>query len=270
MKHGYSYILKNYKVSNILNILFDHQIFTKQKYGGISRYFYNLAHHLYRQKHNIKIHTPLYKNKYIKELPPAIVSGKYVRNFFPKTTRFINRYSIKKFERYVNKINIDIFHSTYYNPLSDVNRNYKMILTVYDMIQEKFADSFFVDDLTTHNKRNAVKNADHIICISESTRRDLVELFHVPVEKTTVVYLGFDLEEYRTDNVKLNTLNKPFLLYVGERFHYKNFKGFVSAFSKSKKLMSDFDLMCFGGKVFSRSERKFFHQLGFNESQIFH
>ena len=44
-----------------MNILFDHQIFNIQKYGGISNYFYNLIQNLETEDSlNVKIFSPLY------------------------------------------------------------------------------------------------------------------------------------------------------------------------------------------------------------------
>ena len=49
-----------------------------------------------------------------------------------------------------------------------------VVITVFDMIHELFSDNFPRGDTTSTNKRlGALRNADHIICISESTASDL-------------------------------------------------------------------------------------------------
>ena len=63
-----------------MNILYDHSIFLMQKYGGISRYFYNLAKHL-KDNNKIEIFAPLFRNYYIKDLPAEVVNGKYYEKF---------------------------------------------------------------------------------------------------------------------------------------------------------------------------------------------
>ena len=49
-----------------MKIIFNGTIFYKQKYGGISRYFYNLANELINKKIDFKIVTPFHKNLYLK------------------------------------------------------------------------------------------------------------------------------------------------------------------------------------------------------------
>ena len=51
-----------------MKIIFNGTIFYKQKYGGISRYFYNLANELINKKIDFKIVTPFHKNLYLKDL----------------------------------------------------------------------------------------------------------------------------------------------------------------------------------------------------------
>ena len=47
---------------------------------------------------------------------------------------------------------------------------------------------------------------------------------------------------------------KPYLLYVGSRKKYKNFLNVLSALSLDKKILKDFDLICFGSEVLSKEE----------------
>jgi len=42
------------------SVTFDHGIFVAQKYGGVSRYFVELARHLARQGVDVTIDSPLY------------------------------------------------------------------------------------------------------------------------------------------------------------------------------------------------------------------
>jgi len=50
-----------------MNILFDHQIFSQQPYGGISRYFYEIANLIAAVEGNeVEIIAPLYLNEYFR------------------------------------------------------------------------------------------------------------------------------------------------------------------------------------------------------------
>jgi len=73
-----------------------------------------------------------------------------------------------------------------------------------------------------------------------------------------VVYLGFSLTNKPVTPQKIDGPTRPFLLYVGARGGYKNFVGLLQAYAGSTRLKSDFDLICFGGGVFTSKERSLF------------
>ncbi len=137
------------------------------------------------------------------------------------------------------------------------------------MIHELFPNEFSVTDNTAATKRIAIARADHVICISENTKLDLMRLHGTPASKISVVYLGFD--QFVTDEDKLPPAvfaGKPFLLYVGQRGGYKNFTGLLKAVASSDRLLSDFDIIAFGGPKFSDSERNLVSSVGFAENQV--
>ena len=115
-------------------------------------------------------------------------------------------------------------------------------------------------------KRIAVERADHIICISENTRRDLIELFKVPEEKTSVIYLGFDLND--KNNFKFKLPKEKIILYVGDRSGYKNFRNLVIAYARNKKLKTSFKLVAFGSSL-KGSFRRQINFLIFKTTQSF-
>lgn len=55
-----------------LKIFFDHQIFSKQHIGGISNYFFNLSSEMIKMNFDIKVFSPLHRNKYVLEIPKKI------------------------------------------------------------------------------------------------------------------------------------------------------------------------------------------------------
>ena len=62
---------------------------------------------------------------------------------------------------------------------------------------------------------------------------------------------------------KKKILNKKYkyILYVGDRSRYKNFKNFIKAFSESKFLIQNYKIICYGGGKFSDSEIRSFKDL---------
>ena len=59
-----------------MKIVFDHEIFYQQKYGGISSYFTNLGLELLKRKIDISFVCPIHKNYNLNKLPKKIVLGK--------------------------------------------------------------------------------------------------------------------------------------------------------------------------------------------------
>ncbi|MFZ5560840.1 MAG: hypothetical protein ACOY41_04815 [Pseudomonadota bacterium] len=65
----------------------DHQIFTLQVYGGISRYFVKLAEELLRGDEEVKIFVPLTHNNYLPGLPHGSVAGFHTRCYSSKLAK---------------------------------------------------------------------------------------------------------------------------------------------------------------------------------------
>jgi glycosyltransferase involved in cell wall biosynthesis len=254
-----------------MKVIYDYQIFGMQEYGGISRYYFELVK--YFLTHHIcdpKIIAPIYFNKYINKFNNGIVFGKYLpyinRTF--KIRKHINFFVSKMM---LTRINPDILHETYY----DVNKlappRTKTVLTVYDMIHEKFSEHFTVKEKkTAYDKLKAVKRAGHVICISENTRKDLIEITNIASSKTSVVYLGFSLSE-QTSQTDRRIMQRPYILFVGHRSPgYKNFLRLLQAYAISNRLVQDFDLVCFGGYNFSSDELDAINNLGLAPQKVIH
>jgi glycosyltransferase involved in cell wall biosynthesis len=254
-----------------MRIAFDHQIFGWQEYGGISRYAYELAVELATTwEQDVAIIAPLYVNRYLPDAPAKLrVIGVPVPRI-PKTGRIYR--AINSFFAWpaLSHFNPDIVHETYYSFRRIAPRRARVILTVHDMIHEKFSEYFSVRDPTSQEKASAVKRADHVICISERTRQDLIELFGVDPARTSVVYHGFTLSNQAESGMRTASFERPFLLYVGNRGGYKNFKGLLRAYAASNRIKNNFDLICFGGGEFTTDEKNDFQQLGLSAKNVHH
>ncbi|MGK5094020.1 glycosyltransferase family 1 protein [Deltaproteobacteria bacterium TL4] len=252
-----------------MKIAFDYQIFYLQSYGGVSRYITCLAQHLSRNNQEVRIFAPLHRNRYLQELPKDLVCGIGLQNYPPKTARICLSLNWVIAKSAISLWKPNIIHETYFSRFRSGSKNCPTIITVYDMIHELFPDKFAQGNDYTKTKIEALKRADHIICITENTRRDLIRLFDVPEEQTTTIHLGF---EHFTSNIAIKhptTVNqRPYLLFVGNRTGYKNFAGFITAVTRSEKLKKDFDIVAFGGGSFSSSEIEMISKLGFKADQV--
>ena len=262
-----------------MKIAYDSQIFCTQSYGGVSRYFCEVASRIAKEPDtHVSIIAPMHVNAYLAHMPPGIVSGFRA----PKTDRFQTSYGANYPRRVLRKLGLlmgdcmlhairpDLVHETYFFPHRPGVRRARHVLTIYDMIHEKFPSSFPRSDKTARYKALAAKRADHIICISESTRRDVIEILGLPPDKTSVIYLGFDLMNTAGGRVEEPVLptRDPFLLYVGNRAGYKNFLRLLEACGASPQLKAGYKLICFGGGAFLADELKAMQTLGLDHGQV--
>jgi glycosyltransferase involved in cell wall biosynthesis len=254
-----------------VKIAFDHQTFTHQSYGGISRYYSILANELFFTKNDVKIFAGIHRNNYLKCLPDGVVSGVSLKKYPSKTGPFFHVLNHITSQYQISKWKPELVHETYFSsPHTLFSSDAARVTTVYDMIHEIFPSQFSSRDSTSKSKRKTLNRVDHIISISESTKHDLINIFGVDESKISVVYLGVSLDGFSSViNDALSTVNgKPFLLYVGSRFGYKNFDGLLKAVASSAKLKSSFDIVAFGGGAFNSEELALIRSLGFSVSQV--
>lgn len=251
-----------------MKIAFDYQALAMQRYGGVSRYFVNLAQQLVQLDQQVKIFAPLHYNALAKEQVAELIDGKYITQFPPKTTRFFMAYNEIVSRKKIRHWQPSIIHETYYRKKNANLMNCPTVTTVHDMIYELFKDSFHARDNTSELKRKAVSRVQHIICVSYNTKKDLIELFNIPESKISVVHLG--IEQKKPKITQTVTIDKPYLLYVGHRGGYKNFNGLLKAYAYSKRLHTDFNIIAFGGNTFSQTEKETIRTLGLTETQVIH
>ncbi|HBC76077.1 MAG: hypothetical protein A2008_01735 [Candidatus Wallbacteria bacterium GWC2_49_35] len=269
-----------------MKILYDHQIFEAQVYGGVSRYFYELMRCFHAGgRQDIEFDLPLAcsNNHYIKDAPFLKRKCKRIIHF----DNFIVDFNFKgKWKLYqlaqkigyvknytginkalsvesIKKQDFDIFHPTYYSSyfLEHIGQK-PFVLTVYDMIHELFPAEYPGGDKFLELKKLMIEKAARVIAISESTKRDIVRLYGGKFEeKIDVVYLGNSLDASNAETGGLKTPEK-YLLFVGSRSKYKNFIFFVESVVSILKRDPELKIVCAGGGAFSETELAFFNKLG--------
>lgn len=236
-----------------MKLIYDYQIFSLQKHGGISRYFYEIISRLSNNElDSIYAFLGLNINEYGLENFRGKFSGFFgcKHAAIPKTGRLFGLVNNLVFSQYISRNAYDVYHPTYYSYLGS-NYSGRRVITVYDMIHEKYPRFFPSLDNTSRLKKAAVEKADGIICISESTKRDLIEIFAVPAQKIKVIYLSNSLI---IDPVSIPIVSDPYILYVGQRNGYKNFDLLLRAFAQSPQIKNNFKIACFGGGNITASE----------------
>ena len=119
-----------------------------------------------------------------------------------------------------------------------VPRHPRAVLIAHDLIPYIFWNDYFTSPLihirhkaarttlrTILNNSEFVRvmhrsyaHASHILCVSESTKKDLQRYLHVPEGKLGVVHLGASVEISRTGRLAVQDVpmpTKPFLLFAG-------------------------------------------------------
>lgn len=267
----------------MLRVVYDHQVFSWQKYGGISRYIYELATQLAQSENiEVRILAIAYVNEYLKSYKSNNKSSLIVGFPIPDTrkktlTELVGKFNHKLSEIWLKKYPHNILHKTYYSSENLVtDPRVKVVVTVHDMIHEKFSQFFnskkifnTQEDPTALVKKEAVQQADRIICVSENTKKDLIEILNVEPSKISVVYHGYSLNTYASDTVAPK-IPHPYILYVGERGTYKNFKTLLQAYASSIQLRNNFQLVCFGSRVFSSEEINNISELGLPDGKVIH
>jgi glycosyltransferase involved in cell wall biosynthesis len=252
-----------------VRIAFDYQAFCLRSHGGVARYFVRIAEQLIAAQQDVGFFAPLHQNHFARGLPPGVVHGYALNRYPPRCGRLILPLNHLFSKLAIHRWRPQVVHETYYSRRRLAPKSCPSVVTVYDMIHELFPKDLTSRDNTTKLKRLAVDRADHVICISESTRRDLIEIFGTRDSKVSVVHLGVDRFLCAGEpSEKLLAKTTPYLLYVGSRWGYKNYSGFVRAVASSARLKTDFDILAFGGGTFSASEIALLAELGFRAGQV--
>lgn len=154
---------------------------------------------------------------------------------------------------------IDLYHGTdIYVP----DYKCKKIATIHDLfslVSDKFSSERFRErKIQLYQK--AVKRSDMIICISESTKKDMMSLLDVPEKRIKVIYEGVgdeyyyrDKEEQEKVRAKFN-LTRDYFLFVGVPSVRKNTPALLRCFSKIVKKEDNQLLLVLVGKMSSVSE----------------
>ena len=127
------------------------------------------------------------------------------------------------------------------------SKKLRTVITVHDLAFKVFPDMFPRKDLWQLNfyADYAIKNADKIIAVSNSTKKDLLRFYpKISAEKIQVIRHGFDselfskkisAEEQEKFRAKYKLTDTPYLLYVGAIQPRKNLIALVDAFVKLKE-----------------------------------
>lgn len=117
----------------------------------------------------------------------------------------------------------------------------RTVVTVHDLIPLHFPQPG--SPLTLyfrHYLPQVIRQAEHIICDSESTLGDIYRFFGKPPGEATVIPLAYDTSHYSW----LDLPRQPYFLYVGSHYTYKNLARLIEAFAQTA--LPEFKLLIAG------------------------
>lgn len=263
-------------------VLYDHQIFAQQKYGGISRCFVELYKHM-PDSCKAMIAVRETENVYARELEDVKPIGYDYDHFICKHhfwgkghlhLWYDNLRRVKYYPDYnenyllylLRKGEFDVFHPTFFDDYFLPYLNGKpFVLTIHDMIPELYPQYFDRNDLQIVMKRKLAPLASAIVAVSENTKNDIMRILGVPEKKIHVVYHG---SSFFVEGAKAN-YSFPYVLFVGERGLYKNFVPFVKAIVPVLYHHKDLHVVC-TGKTFSQNEMRMLDEFGVRDRFLHH
>lgn len=199
----------------MLKVLYDYQIACAQKFGGVSRYHYELMKSLNSFSDcKADIAVLFNANYYFANLLGKKTIDSYHGMWKPLAVlNRIHTVFCLVFKKY------NIFHPTWYASYVPKFKNVKTVVTIHDMIQELLLEN---QEEIISKKKKWIYNSDHIIAISENTKKDILKLYpDIPTNKISVVYHGTN--HLPPPQEPQNALNYgKYILFVGGRSSYKN------------------------------------------------
>ena len=254
-------------------------------HGGVSRCFVELYRH-FPSEVNAQIALRECNNSYIREycICPEesdaynhwLIEGNWhakgrlfnLYNWLRGEKDYWNKKQYNKLEsiRLLKNGNFDIFHPTFFD---DYFLHYlgckPFVLTIHDMMPELYPQYFDQEnDEQILGKRKLAPLASAIIAVSEKTKEDLIRILGVPEEKVHVIYHGCSFEKIANPQ---RLFDVPYILYVGDRKCYKNFKLFVRDIASVLKHHQELRVVC-TGTDFTKEEVVQMKQLGIEERFI--
>jgi glycosyltransferase involved in cell wall biosynthesis len=137
----------------------------------------------------------------------------------------------------INKQKTDIFHGLSHELPIGIQHNHKLktVVTMHDLVFKIYPEYTPVLQRQVYDFKfkYACQNADAIIAISEQTKRDIIEFYHIPPSKIQVIYqtCADTFQDWSLPIPPLSLKNLPseYMLYVGSVIERKNLLRIIEA-----------------------------------------
>ena len=225
-----------------MRVAFDEQIFLLQRYGGVSRYFVELIRAIEALQEGVHV-----------ELPFSTVCNQHALDAWPDRFKPA-RGPLQPYPQLAasavrarrRSSGVDVVHHTFYSAryLRDY-RQVPKVVTIHDMIPELLGERGRFGN-PHMAKREYVRRAASIICVSESARQDMVALYGEPNCPVSVIHHGVD-PSFAAGGPRPTGFPERYVLFVGRRGGYKDFVTVARAFRAVAAEDPSLSLACVGG-----------------------
>lgn len=177
----------------------------------------------------------------------------------------------------VSRFNLDVFHSTDFIPPLRAARRH--VISVHDLNFLHYPHFLTEESRRYYNQQIdfAVSHADHIVTISESSRRDIISMLNVPEQKITVTLLAADdrfrpLSPSRFAEMREKLqLPEHYFLFFGTFEPRKNLAGLAAAYAMLKDRLPNAPSLILAGRrgwLFEETQEKI-ERLGLGDAITF-
>ena len=253
-----------------IKVLYDYLPFVGT-YGGVPRYLCEILMEV-KDKIEIEMSVLYSDNEYAKQLPFLKIPHLFTKNKFKGKSRLEGIINLIYSSQKIVRNNYDIFHATCSNAymLGYSNASYlkhikkPFVATIHDMIYEN-APSEYKETYAIHieSKKKLIYGSDHIITVSENTKKEILKFYPINPDKITVIHHGAPT----VSQVKLQNEFGKYILFVGRRSPYKNFPFFTESIAPLLLDGNQLKLVCVSPS-FTKEEEKFLMKLGIRNQVI--
>lgn len=212
--------------------------YIRDDFPGIGRYVYNLARALPAIAPDVEfllLHDPESPNT------RHHVEALQRPNLTLVPTDIPIRSAAEQFRlpRLARRLSLDVFHAPYY--ITAYRMPCRQVVTIYDVISARYPEYLpsrvmrLIFEATT---RLALRTADHILTLSEASRQDLVEMYHVDANRISVTPLAAGPQFQPSEGDAIDDIRRRlgladhYVLYVGINKPHKNLSRLVEAWAR--------------------------------------
>lgn len=236
--------------------------------SGVTEYTTQLLNHLMRlDKENQYL---LFYNNW-HNIPSEPLKSFNCSNVQIKSFRWPNKifnsllflFSYPKIDKLIG--GVDLFFIPNINFLG-LSKECQKVITVHDLSFKRYPSFYSTKGRLWHkivSPKRIFKRADRLIAVSESTKNDLIELYHINQEKIKVVYSGIShnffqkIEALHLEEIKKKyNITKPYIFTLSNLEPRKNIETLILAFDKLRqKFKIDYQLVIGGSQAWTPNRK---------------